>query len=311
MATKTKMRVVVLISPDYAATYFANQLMKHTNIVGVFVEKQHRSPLLSEKIIKTLRLTLRPRQTLKTIYDNKIFNHYNRDICGKIDLKEFGIECTRLFPGKNCKTVYTEGARQINNPIYVEQMRQLQPDVIAICGTSIIKDQIINLPAHGVLNLHTGLPQKYRGVSTNPWAIYNKEPEYIGSTVHFVDPGVDTGNIIYQGRPHINYEDDPETLNVKAVKLGTKMMIQAIKDIEAGTIQRFNQMQKGQLYLEKTFNAEILKKIWDNYEMGIIREYVKNKTERDKKVVEVMVGSYFESYSNPDQSSPGMAQSLT
>ncbi|KPK32843.1 MAG: hypothetical protein AMK70_10020 [Nitrospira bacterium SG8_35_1] len=305
------MRVVVLISPDYAATYFANQLMKHNNIVGVFVEKQHRSPQLSEKIIKTLRLALQPRQTLKMIYDNKIFNHYNRDICGTIDRKEFGIECTRLFPGKNCKTVYTEGARQINNLSYVEQMRQLKPDVIAICGTSIIRDQIINLPANGVLNLHTGLPQKYRGVSTNPWAIYNKEPEFIGSTVHFVDQGVDTGKIIYQGRPHITSEDDPETLNVKAVKLGTKMMIQAIKDIEAGVVKGYSQTQLGCLYREKMFTAEILKKIWDNWKMGIISEYVNNKIERDKKVVEIMVGNYLASYSNPDQSSPGITPSLT
>jgi len=311
MDTKTKMRVVVLISPDYAATYFANQLMKHINIVGVFVEKQHRSPLLSEKLVKALRLALKPRQTFKMVHDNKIFNHYNRDICGTIDRKEFGIECTRLFPGKNCKTVYTEGARQINNPIYVEQMRHLQPDVIAICGTSIINDQIINLPTNGVLNLHTGLPQKYRGVSTNPWAIYNKEPEYIGSTIHFVDPGVDTGEIIYQGRPNITQEDDPETLNVKAVKLGTKMMIQAINDIEAGTIKSFNQAQFGHLYLEKMFTAEIIKKIWDYCKIGIISEYINNKIERDKKVVEIMVGSYFESYSSPDQSSPGITQSLT
>jgi len=296
MDTKTKMRVVVLISPDYAATYFANQLMKHNNIVGVFVEKQHRSPLLSEKVLKALRLTLQPKQTIKMVYDNKIFNYYNRDVCGKIDLKEFGLECTRLFPGKYCKTVYTDGARQINNPVYVEQMRQLQPDVIAICGTSIIKDEIINLPASGVLNLHTGLPQKYRGVSTNPWAIYNEEPEYIGSTVHFVDPGVDTGKIIYQGRPQITTEDNPETLNVKAVKLGTKMMVKALKDIEAGIIVGYDQTQLGQLYTEKMFTAEILKKVWDNCKIGIIREYLNNKIERDKKVVGVMVGNYLAGY---------------
>jgi methionyl-tRNA formyltransferase len=290
-----KMRVVLLVSPDYAATYFANMLMKHINVVGVFVEQQHRSSSMSEKVGKTFKLALHPWQTLKKLYDAAIFNHYNKKIAGQIDLKNFGRECTEILPCNGCVVVHTEGAKQINNPKYVEQMKNLQPDIIAICGTSIVKEPIMNLPPNGVLNLHTGLPQKYRGVSTTQWAIYNEEPEYVGSTVHFVDSGVDTGRIVYQGRPDICPNDNPESLNVKTVKLGINMMIQAIHDIEAGTVASYKQQEIGKLYLEKTYTANVIKKVWKNFEKGVIREYVSKKAQRDKKVIESMVGIYSES----------------
>lgn len=285
------LRVVVLVSPDPSDIYFANQLVKRVNVVGVFVEKQYEQTSLTKKLSKAVGLSLKPWQLIKKFSDNKVVHHFNQK-SAEIDLEHFGGDCQQLFPGNNCHVVYTEGVRQINNPMYIEQIKQLRPDVIALCGTSIVKKPIIYLPPHGVLNLHGGLPQKYRGVWTTLWAVYNEEPEYIGPTVHFVDSGVDTGNIIYQGRPDITTDDNPETLYVKVVKLGVEMMIQAINDIENGKIESYPQKKVGDLYIGKSVTAEILAKAWKNVEKGTIHEYVNNKIERDRRVLELMVGEF-------------------
>jgi hypothetical protein len=73
------------------------------------------------------------------------------------------------------------------------------------------------------------------------------------------------------------------------------MMIQAIHDIEAGTVTSYRQQEIGKLYLEKTYTANVIKKVWKNFEKGVIREYVSNKAQRDKRVIEGMVGIYSES----------------
>jgi hypothetical protein len=73
------------------------------------------------------------------------------------------------------------------------------------------------------------------------------------------------------------------------------MMIQAIHDIEAGTVASYKQQEIGKLYLEKTYTANVIKKVWKNFEKGVIREYVSKKAQRDKKVIESMVGIYSES----------------
>lgn len=286
------LRVVVIVSQDYSDIYFANQLIKYVNVVGVIVEKQYEAPVFSEKLVKAVRLGLNPRKLFKKIAENKVINFYNKK-SGEVDVEHFGVERFKLFPPKKCTVIYTEGIRQINHPGYVEQIKQLKPDVIALCGASIVKEPIITLPPQGVLNLHGGLPQKYRGVWTTLWAVYNKEPEYIGATVHFVDSGVDTGRIIYQGRPEIIVEDNPETLYIKVVKLGIKMMVQAINDIANTTLTSYEQKKTGRLYLNKTVNAKVIEQAWINIEKGIICKYLENKTDRDKKVLKLMVGEFF------------------
>ena len=143
-----------------------------------------------------------------------------------------------------------------------------------------------------MLNLHGGLPQRYRGVWTTLWAVYNEEPEYIGATVHFVDAGVDNGEIIYQSRPVINADDNPETLYVKVVKIGIEMMIQAIIDIENDRVKSYPQKRVGNLFLGKMVTPEILSRAWKNVDKGSIREYINNKVERDRQVIELMVGKF-------------------
>jgi len=287
------LRVVVLVSPDPSDIYFANQLMKRVNVVGVFVERQYEHANLTKSVLKAVRLSLKPWQFIKRFAESKVVHHFSQK-SADIDIAHFGKECRKLTHSDSCKIVYTEGVRQINSSKYVEQIKCLRPDVIALCGTSIIQDQIITFPPRGVLNLHGGLPQKYRGVWTTLWAMYNEEPEYIGSTVHFVDTGVDTGNIIYQGRPDITADDNPEILYTKVVKLGVEMMIQAIDDIENDKIESYPQKKLGNLYLEKMVTPEVLSKAWANVERGIIREYLKHKVERDRQVIDLMVGKFHE-----------------
>ena len=148
------------------------------------------------------------------------------------------------------------------------------------------------VPSKGVLNLHGGLSQKYRGTYTTFWAVYNCEPEYIGATVHYVSEGIDDGNIIYQGRPKITAGDDPETLYVKVVKLGIEMMIKAIEDIQHDKIKGYEPERLGALYLDKMVTPAVYRKMWDNIHIGVIKEYLENKSERDEKVMAMMQGTY-------------------
>ena len=287
----TKLKVVVLVSPDHSDIYFANQLMKRVNVVGVFVEQQHAPVKQTQRLGRALKLLGTPWQLLRKLADNRTVAHFNK-LSGEIDLATFGQECLRLFPKPGCTITYTEGCRKINAPQYVEKIRQLQPDLIALCGTSIIKKQIIALPPKGILNLHGGLPQKYRGVWTTLWAMHNNEPEYIGPTVHYVDDGIDTGGIIFQARPEISANDNPETLYVKVVKLGIEMMIQAICDIENGKASSHQLQEVGDLYLGRMVTAAVLRRAWGPAAAAALHAYLASKGERDKKVEQVMVGRF-------------------
>jgi methionyl-tRNA formyltransferase len=184
--------------------------------------------------------------------------------------------------------VYTEGKKTINEPVYVNAIQEIKPDVIVVCGTSILRDKIISIPPKGVLNLHGGLAQKYRGTCTTLWALFNGEPEYIGATVHYVAPGIDDGDILYQGRPEISITDDPETLYVKVVKLGIEMMIRAIEDIENERVRSCVLTEKGTLYLNRMITPKVLQRVWQNIDAGMLDDYLKNRAVRDEKVHSIM-----------------------
>lgn len=289
-----KLRLVVLVSTDSSDIYFANQLVKRFNVVGVVAEKQQESVQTSSRIVKALKFMIQPRILTKRIFEEigkwrvKKYGDKNNEI----NKKYFGEEGTRLFPADTCKIIYTEGRRTINKPVYTEEIKKLKPDIIAVCGTSVLKKEILAIPPRGVINLHGGLAQEYRGVWTTHWALINEQPEYIGATVHYVSEGIDDGHIIYQGRPRIEMDDNPATLYVKVVKLGIAMMTQAIQDIENDSVRRSPLLKKGNLYLEKMMTHEQIGNAWKRTENGTIRQYLREREERDAKVELAIVNKF-------------------
>jgi methionyl-tRNA formyltransferase len=205
---------------------------------------------------------------------------------------DFGEEGRRLFCDNHCATLYTSGINDINAPENVAWLRKMKPDVVAVCGASIFRDEILSVPSKGVLNLHGGLSQQYRGLFTTDWAIYNEEPEYVGATVHYVSHGIDDGNIVYQGRPEIDLIDNPHSLYVKVVKLGINMMEKAIMDIADGTIKSTVLSEKGDLYLASMFTSRKRDATWGKLRKGVIRDYLSDKESRDKKVLGRMINNY-------------------
>ena len=76
-----------------------------------------------------------------------------------------------------------------------ETVASLSPDVLAIYGTSLIPDDVLELPRQVALNMHTGISPEYRGTSCAFWPIHNREPEWVGATVHECTSALDGGQI--------------------------------------------------------------------------------------------------------------------
>lgn len=137
--------------------------------------------------------------------------------------------------------------QDINSTETVEFAMNLRPDVIVVSNAGIFKKEIISVPRNGCVNLHMGMLPKYRGLDTIFWALYNNEKK-IGVTVHFVDEGVDTGDIILEKTIQVDPEDTEKILSCKARKLGVKMMIEALEQIEKGTVEIISQTGEGKCY---------------------------------------------------------------
>jgi folate-dependent phosphoribosylglycinamide formyltransferase PurN len=74
----------------------------------------------------------------------------------------------------------------------------LKSDIFVVFGASYIKGDLVNfLVENKALNIHMGLSPYYRGCDCNFWALFDGNPHLVGSTVHYLSPGLDSGPILY------------------------------------------------------------------------------------------------------------------
>jgi len=116
------------------------------------------------------------------------------------------------------------------------QLETIHPDAIIVVGYGrIIPQWMIDLPRFGNLNLHASLLPKYRGAAPIQWSIANGDA-VTGVTTMRIDAGLDTGDILLQRELAIAGDDTAETLGPKLAAVGADLMIETLRQLEAGGI---------------------------------------------------------------------------
>ena len=105
-----------------------------------------------------------------------------------------------------------------------------QSDMYVIFGASYIKGWICDrLIKNKALNLHVGVSPYYRGNSTNFWALRDGHPELVGTTIHLLTKGLDSGPIVRHAFPP-SKAYDPFVLGMCAVRSGQEALIDLLKN---------------------------------------------------------------------------------
>ena len=86
----------------------------------------------------------------------------------------------------------------VNAPETIALLTALQPSVVVVQGTRIISSEVLTSVACPFINTHAGITPRYRGVHGGYWALSEGRPDLVGTTVHLVDKGIDTGGILAQ-----------------------------------------------------------------------------------------------------------------
>lgn len=117
---------------------------------------------------------------------------------------------------------------------------------VSMSFNQIFKFKLINLPSMKIINCHAGKLPFYRGRNILNWALINDEKEF-GITVHYVDEGIDTGDIIAQNCYSITDDDDYHTLLERAYEGCAVTLYNAIKVIQNGRVKLIVQKDIDQL----------------------------------------------------------------
>lgn len=205
-------------------------------------------------------------------------------------------ECNTVFPGKvedffkktDVMKRYFESVMEAENSLYGDisfsqknvrtlsiksgdlnlldkkQLKEsLSSDLYVVFGSSYIKGWLLDyLVSQKAINIHMGVSPYYRGSSCNFWALYDNKPEYVGSTIHLLSKGLDSGPMLYHAIPKLE-ECTPFEFTMKSVEAAQRSLVERIANKQIFDLQPLIQDKTQEIRYTK--NADFTDKVADDF----------------------------------------------
>ena len=121
-------------------------------------------------------------------------------------------------------------------------------DVVIVFGCGIISSHIIKMFNSKLINVHRGIARKYRGLDSDLWAIYNNDFINIGTTIHFIDERLDTGDILFEKNITFESSDKIYHLRSKTTDLAIEGVLEYLKNMDLGNLNKKRQINIGKYF---------------------------------------------------------------
>jgi len=194
---------------------------------------------------------------------HKTFNKLIKDpeikisfICARYDSKD---ETLKKYAKLNSIDYFKH--KDINSDEFISNIIKYKCDLfISMSFNQIFKSNIINLTKYKPINCHAGKLPFYRGRNILNWVLINDEKDF-GITVHFIDKGIDTGDIILQKSFQITNQDNYKTLLEKAYVECANILYDAVLLFKKGNVKAYKQNKlhkESSYYFKRKKGDEIL-----------------------------------------------------
>lgn len=190
-------------------------------------------------------------------------------------------------PESRIKTILAENDFDCRKMLYhninlLEDIKRLLAEepldyIILAWWPYIIKEDMIKFPNKGVLNFHPSLLPYNRGKNYNFWTIVENTP--FGVTIHFVDSGIDSGDIVFQKKIEKNWEDTGRTLYEKASQAMYDLFEESYPLLVQGKYIRVKQdLTKGSLHYAKELNPSSCIDLGKHYKASDLLNLLRART---------------------------------
>ena len=110
-------------------------------------------------------------------------------------------------------------------------LREAEAKVVIVNGTRILRPHILNSTSAIFLNTHQGITPEYRGAHGAYWALEQNDAANCGVTIHLVDEGIDTGNIVGQAKIIPSSEDNFSSYPFLQTATALPLLLTAVRNI--------------------------------------------------------------------------------
>ncbi len=245
-------KIVFLASDGESSRWVYNALIKDFQFIAVIIEQPVNKKKLAKGRIKKIGILKVMGQILFSALMVPWLRSKAKDRKDELlklyQLDTSGISNDHLL---RVSSVNDEACKQL--------LEQVQPDIIIVNGTRIISKKILQCCRAVFINMHVGITPKYRGSHGGYWALYNNDPANFGTTIHFVDTGVDTGAVLKQAFIEPAKEDNFTTYPILQVAIGINALKDVLQEALRDSYQSRSHTEKGTMYYQPTIWEYILK----------------------------------------------------
>jgi len=188
---------------------------------------------------------------LKKVWLKGILGNQRDDRLGEEDsltalAQSLGLEVRSLVKLAHRRQILLARVGEINGPRAVSFLEKIRPDLVLFTGGEIIRQPILERSGMGVFNLHMGILPSYRGMDVLEWTILEGRHTDIGLglTLHFMDRGVDTGDILLQRKVNLRKGDTLEGIRRRLEVAMVDLMMQGVRAARDGKLNPIPQRQE-------------------------------------------------------------------
>jgi folate-dependent phosphoribosylglycinamide formyltransferase PurN len=129
----------------------------------------------------------------------------------------------------------------LNDALVENELRETPPDLVVFTGGGIIRPNILAVSGAGIVNCHSGILPEYRGMDVVEWALLKGDFEQLGCTVHFMDRGLDTGDILRVEKIPVLPSDTAKRIRGRIESRMPAVLVEAVVDYLEGKRLRIPQ----------------------------------------------------------------------
>jgi folate-dependent phosphoribosylglycinamide formyltransferase PurN len=247
-------KIVMLAGQGISTNILYQALKDEFAISTIILEKPVNKKEFLKKRIKKLGIWQVFGQTLFHLIIVKFLNltsfKRKKEILKSYRLKNYLLPADKII-----------NINSVNDNDCLKHLQNINPDLVIVNGTRIISKKILSSVGATFINMHTGITPMYRGVHGGYWALVNNDTGNCGVTIHIVDPGIDTGTILYQKNIIIANRDNFVTYPLLQLGEGISCMKMAIRDIFKGSATPKNPKTGSRLWYHPTIWEYIYNRI--------------------------------------------------
>lgn len=261
------MRIVAICGSHPRHMFVLDKLIGTGVIVGVVLMKR-------ENMIEPPLVDLSSH--MKDLYERhfKLRMMMENSYFGSVDIQAIAKEVP----------VIEVSSEELNCNAVSDFIEKVRADTIFSYGPDLLHDNILSKVNYNAFNLHGGLSPWYKGAATMFWPFYFLEPNFVGTTLHYITKKIDAGNIVHHTVPKLNRGDCMHEVACKAIVAAAEDVCKVFMNMSEGKqYPGVQQKKNGKLFLTKDWRPEHLQLIYDVYDDKIVDLYLNGEINKNNE----------------------------